>query len=224
MPPLRYKYQTITIGEHDIHLRTLMNRNQFHDPDGEAEAAGIYEGYWSLFGVVWNAARVLAELMNREDIEGKRILEMGCGIALPSLLLHKRGADITATDYHPEAGAFLADNVELNELPPLPWVQADWALESPELGQFDLLIGSDILYERDHVDVLAGFVERHAKPASRVVLVDAGRGHSNHFARALQAQGFELLSKERADDGDHLTEEFGGWVYELERHSQTRTG
>ncbi len=217
MPPLRYRYQTISIQELDIHLRTLKNRNQFHDPDGEAEDAGVHEGTWALFGVVWDASRVLAELMNRRDIEGIRILEMGCGIGLPSLLLHMRGADITASDYHPESGTFLEGNVELNELEPLPWVQADWDGKNAELGRFDLMIGSDILYERDQVEVLAGFVERHANPTCHVVLVDAGRGHSNHFARALEARGFTLLSKVRADEGEHLNEAFGGWVYELRR-------
>ena len=37
----------------------------------------------------------------------KRILEVGCGIGLSSLILNRLNADITATDYHPEAEKFL---------------------------------------------------------------------------------------------------------------------
>ncbi len=45
----------------------------------------------------------LALLMLDYDIKGKRILEMGCGIDLASLVLNSRRADITATDRHPQA-------------------------------------------------------------------------------------------------------------------------
>ncbi len=49
-------------------------------------------------------------------IAGKRILEVGCGIGLCSLVLQQRGADITASDYHPVAEKFLRHNTDLNGL------------------------------------------------------------------------------------------------------------
>jgi tRNA1(Val) A37 N6-methylase TrmN6 len=110
----RVSYQTLEFNDLDIHLRTLKDRNQFSDPLGEAESMGISSAQWSLFGVVWDSSLVLAHEMAAYAIEGKRILEVGCGIALSSHVLNARHADITATDYHPEAGSFLADNVRLN--------------------------------------------------------------------------------------------------------------
>ena len=52
MKPLRYKYQTIEIGDNDIHLRTLKDKQQFSDQDNKAENIGISSATWSLFGVI----------------------------------------------------------------------------------------------------------------------------------------------------------------------------
>ena len=59
----------------------------------------------------------LAAEAARLEIGGRRILEVGCGLALPSLVLAGRGADITATDYHPLAGEFLERNARENGVP-----------------------------------------------------------------------------------------------------------
>ena len=62
----------------------------------------------------------------------------------------------------------------------------------PTLGHFDLIIASDVLYERGHAALLAGLIGRHALPEAEVVLSDPGRGHGAAFTRALATQGFEL--------------------------------
>ena len=59
------------------------------------------------------------------EINGKRILELGCGMALSSLLINRRGGNITATDYHPQAGIFLKKNTELNEDADIPFFLPD---------------------------------------------------------------------------------------------------
>ena len=64
--------------------------------------------------------------MSKYEIEGRRVLEVGCGMALSSLLINRRGGDITATDYHPEAGAFLQANTLLNEDAEIPYFRANW--------------------------------------------------------------------------------------------------
>ncbi|WVI84620.1 hypothetical protein VSX76_12665 [Methylophaga thalassica] len=107
--PVRVRYQTIEVGDMDIHLCTLRDKQQFSDPEGEADDMGISSATWPLFGVVWPSSIVLANHMLDYDIKNKRILEIGCGMALSSLLLNERMADITATDYHPEVNHFLIE-------------------------------------------------------------------------------------------------------------------
>ncbi|MGD2159601.1 MAG: histidine kinase, partial [Gammaproteobacteria bacterium] len=123
---LRYRYQTIELNGFDIHLRTLRDRQQYNDIDGIAEKLGISPASWPLFGVVWPSGEILARLMLDYEIEGKRILEVGCGIALASLVLSKRLADITATDHHPEVENFLLENIKLNDGNDIPFVRTGW--------------------------------------------------------------------------------------------------
>src|SRR5699024_3879918 len=147
----------------DIHLCTLRDNQQFSDPDGVAEQLGISSATWPLFGVVWPSSLVLANDMLDYDIAGRRIVEVGCGIGLSSILLNKRNADITATDYHPKVEHFLNRNAKLNNGKAIAFERVDWADENCDLGLFDLIIGSDILYEDQHVELLANFIARHAK-------------------------------------------------------------
>lgn len=190
-PGYRIKYSTLSIGVEDFHLCSLRDKQQFADRDGLAERAGISSATWSLFGQLWPAGEVLAQTLSGMPLEGLRILELGCGLGLTSLVLQRLGADITASDYHPLAGEFLLRNAELNQLPPIPYLNCDWAEEYLELGLFDLVIGSDLLYERDHPSLLADFIARHCNRRAAVLIVDPGRGHSARFSQHMQAHGYQ---------------------------------
>ena len=190
MPSPRIRYETIEIDEFDIHIRSLRDNQQFSDRLGEAQALGISSAQWPLFGILWASSKVLAHEMASYPIAGKRILEVGCGLALSSLVLNARHADITATDIHPEAGSFLVENVRINHGGKIPFLRAGWNDASDGLGQFDLIIGSDILYERDHIDLLSEFIDGHAKPVCEVVLVDPGRSNHAAFSKKMVALGY----------------------------------
>jgi predicted nicotinamide N-methyase len=192
MTSLRIKYQTLEMGGFDIHLRTLRDNQQFEDPEGEAAALGISSANWPLFGVVWESSKVLARHMLDYDVAEKRILEVGCGIALASLVLNERQSDITATDVHPEAGGYLQHNVALNKGRAIPFTRTDWLDDATDLGLFDLIIGSDLLYEHAHAEMLSGFIEAHANPACEVVIVDPGRGNHARFSTMMGTHGFSV--------------------------------
>jgi ETFB lysine methyltransferase len=215
-PEVRVRYHTLEVGEHDIHLRTLRDRQQYYDHNDEAEKLGISAASWPLFGVVWDSSIVLAQYLLTLDIANKRILEVGCGIGLCSLLLNKRHADITATDQHPEAAAFLAENVKLNHDQPIPFVRTDWAEQSAELGMFDLIVGSDLLYEPDHVALLADFIEQHAKPTCLIILVDPGRGFHGRFSKRLVSLGY-VHSTQKSTTANGLAVEFRGQILSYQR-------
>ncbi len=206
MSSLRIRYQTIEFDDVDIHLRTLRDNQQFQDVDGVAERLGISSATWPRFGIVWAAGRVLAHHMADYQIRGKRILEVGCGIALASLILNHREADITATDYHPEAGNFLAQNVELNDGEEIPFVRTGWCDEESDLGKFDLIIGSDLLYERSHAADLSAFIDQHAEPACEVIIVDPGRGQQGRFTREMESLGYSH-SRSKPENTDYLEHE-----------------
>lgn len=196
MPGYTVHTSTVRVAGIDFRIRALSDKQQFADPDGDAERAGISSATWPIFGVLWPAGLVLAEEMSAFPVVGKRILEIGCGLGLSSLVLQRRGADITASDHHPLAGEFLAANAALNGLNPLAFRIAQWAGPNPGLGVFDIIIGSDVLYERDHVALLAGFFAEHASADAQILITDPGRNHGNALNRALAAQGYQC-SQER---------------------------
>ena len=192
MPGYTTRQLTVRLGEHDYSIRALSDLQQFADPHHDAERIGISSAQWSLFGQVWPSGRVLAEAMCTYDIDGKRILELGCGLGLASIVLQRRHADVVASDHHPLAESFLRQNALQNELETISYRDLPWEIHDTTLGYFDLIIGSDILYEQTHSELLAQIVVRHAKSTAEILITDPGRGNSNRFSRALIAQGFTV--------------------------------
>ena len=200
MPGYLVKHQSIAIeGVDNLTIRSLLDRQQFCDPLGEAERRGISSASWPLFGLLWPSSLRLAARMALHPVTpGERILEMGCGLALAALVAHRRGADVTASDCHPLASAFLEENLRLNQLPPLPYRHGQWgsaadpSIADPLEGRFDLVIGSDLLYERDSDGALAQFIAQHTTPAAQVWVVDPDRGNRAAFTRHMAGHGFSV--------------------------------
>lgn len=193
MPGYEVKFQRVGVaGGDDLEIRSLLDRQQYADPRGAAQAAGISPASWPLFGQLWPSAEKLADMMQAWELGALRVLEIGCGLGLASLVVHRRGGNITASDCHPLAETFLQENVLLNKLPALKYLTGDWARASPVLGEFDLIIGSDVLYEPGQPQQLASFIERHAAWRAEVLIVDPNRGNRLAFNRCMARLGFSL--------------------------------
>ena len=187
------KHECIAIdGGASLNIRSLLNQQQFHDPLGIALALGVSSATWPLFGLVWPSARKMADVMQTFPIADLRILEIGCGLGLASLVIHRRLGNVTASDYHPYTQRFLSANLLLNDMHTLPYVSGHWERANPSLGEFDLIIGSDVLYERDHPQQLAGFIQRHAAEHAQVLIIDPNRGNRAVFHKSMKNNGFEL--------------------------------
>ena len=206
MPGYLVKHEDIAIdGVADLHIRSLLDRQQFSDPQDLALSQGISSAAWPLFGLLWPSGLQLAGRMAaRPMVQGERILEIGCGLALASLVSHRRGSDVTASDCHPLAASFLAENLRLNGLLPMDYRHGQWSESATDLlppvaqdqqtltGRFNLLIGSDILYERDDGGLLAGFIGRHIAARAEVWIVDPNRGNRAKFSKQMAGMGFSL--------------------------------
>ncbi|MGW8228819.1 MAG: class I SAM-dependent methyltransferase [Gammaproteobacteria bacterium] len=184
------KHETISVNNIDYQIRSLKDRQQFYDYEQRAAALGISSATWPLFGVVWPAARILADTVSMYALEGKRVLEIGCGIALSSIVLHKMGVDITASDYHPLAREFLDKNVLNNKMSPIKYQTGNWEMENPLLGEYDLIIGSDVLYEPAHSEHVSEFIHTHSNNDVEVIIVDPNRGNRANFTKKMIALGY----------------------------------
>jgi predicted nicotinamide N-methyase len=195
MNSLRLCYKTFEIGNLDIHVRMLRDTLQYQDTNGAAEKLGICSAVWPLFGVVWPAGEILARHMFEYEVTGKKILEVGCGIGLASLVLNRRSANVTATDYHPDAERFLNYNTTLNKDVKIPFVRTGWNDKENSLDVYDIIIGSDLLYERDHADLLSAFIDRHAKENCDVIIIDPGRGNHASFSKKMVALNYSCTQR-----------------------------
>src|SRR5690606_11116343 len=114
-------------GTSDLCIRSLLDSQQYYDPAGTAQSLGICSASWPLFGLLWPSSRQLAARMAQRPVcNDERILEIGCGLALASLVGHRRGARVTASDCHPLASSFLDHNLQLNQLPGLKYRHGQW--------------------------------------------------------------------------------------------------
>jgi predicted nicotinamide N-methyase len=122
---------------------------------------------------------------------GARVLELGCGVALPSLALAGLGADVLATDWYDDALLFARANAERNGLPPLRTDLLDWRHPRGGWG-YDLVIAADVLYEQRNGPVLAALLSRVTAPGGTVLIADPGRVYAGDFLRLMRDTGWEV--------------------------------
>ena len=145
--------------------------------DEEAFGNDEFMPYWA---ELWPAAIALADALPR-DLEGVRLVELGCGLGVPSLVAAARGARVTAVDWATDAIGLLRANAALNGLE-LNALHADWRAFD---GDFDLVLAADVLYERRNVEPLVTLLPRLA-PESLVAL--AGRPYEEEFLRRMRSE------------------------------------
>jgi predicted nicotinamide N-methyase len=169
----------------------------------------ILETLCPYFGTVWPAARALTlELLEEDRLEGTRVLELGCGLAIPSIAAAMRGAETTATDCHPDIDAFLKINLAANGSPRVRYHSLDWrhAENLIELGKFDWVIASDVLYEKHQPRIVAQVIAATLAKSGRFILADPGRPYLQEFSDEMSRLGYKVIVQTRtvADPGAEL--------------------
>lgn len=102
--------------------------------------------YWA---ILWPSALALAEELAASELAGSRVLELACGLGLPSLAAATVGAAVTASDVVSGCLPYVQESARLSGLA-LETLVVDVAAPPSELREgepFDVVIGSDLLYE-----------------------------------------------------------------------------
>jgi predicted nicotinamide N-methyase len=157
-------------------LRLLQPPESAALPDtGPVEWAPVAP-YWS---VLWRSGVALARELDGMALRGLRVVELGCGLAVPSIAAARAGAAVLATDACADALALVARNAHTNGVH-IETATVDWA-EPGELvrrAPFDLVLAADVLYERASVALLLSLMPRLAPEAW---LADPGRPAASAF-------------------------------------------
>ncbi len=153
-----------------------------------------FEELCPMFGVVWPSARALARRALTTGLRDRRVLELGCGLALPSLVAARAGARVVATDQHPDTERFLAENLARNRLR-VTYARLDWSGEAPpevpERG-FDVVLASDVLYASSMPALLASALDRFLAEGGVALVTDPGRPWLQAFADAAGGRGLSV--------------------------------
>jgi predicted nicotinamide N-methyase len=154
-------------------LRILQPEEAAELPDdGPVEWAPVAP-YWA---VLWRSGVALARELEGEGLGGLRVVEVGCGLAVPSIAAARAGASVLATDVSREALALAKRNARANGVR-IETTTFDW--EAPgNLAPFDLVLAADVLYERSAVAPLLSLLPRLAPEA---LLADPGRPAAGAF-------------------------------------------
>jgi predicted nicotinamide N-methyase len=178
--------ERITVGAWDL---VLLRPD---DPESliDEERFGIDEfmPYWA---ELWPSGIALARHVAELPLAGKRVLELGCGLGLPSLSAAAAGAEVLATDWAREALDLLRSNAAANELR-LETARLDWRDDAPPGSPFDLVLAADVLYEDRNAEPLLALLDHTVADAGEAVVADPGRRHAEAFFEAAVARGWSL--------------------------------
>jgi predicted nicotinamide N-methyase len=143
------------------------------------EEAFEHEEFLPYWAELWPSAVALAREVARLDVDGLRVLELGCGLGLPSIVAALGGAHVLATDWSPDALEVAARNADRNgaelETTLAAWVTASALVDA---APWDLVLGADLLYERRNVEQLLVLLPRLGHD---VLLAEPGRPFESTF-------------------------------------------
>jgi predicted nicotinamide N-methyase len=181
MPDSRERLKQLDLVEAEVQLpaRTL---SVLRPRDAEAlldEEAFEQEEFLPYWAELWSSGEALAREVAERDVAGFRVVELGCGLALPSLAAAMGGAHVLATDWSPDAVELAQENARRNalelETALVRWSEPDALLER---APWDLVLAADVLYERRNVDELLAVLPKLGKD---VLIADPGRPHAKTF-------------------------------------------
>jgi predicted nicotinamide N-methyase len=133
--------------------------------------------YWA---DLWPSARGLARhLLDNPPVE-RRGIELGAGVALPSLALAWLGLEAVATDWYDDALRFASANAERNGVGTVETRRLDWLRDAPE-ERYPLVVAADVLYEIRNAEALALVLPRLVAEGGRALVADPGRVYEREF-------------------------------------------
>lgn len=169
----------IVLGETEISLTGPL----------EWQDSGPRLSYW------WQptaAAIALAvHLLGVGSLAQKRVLDLGCGLGLSGIAAGLAGADVVFMDAEATAIDFARYNASCNglSLDRADFSASDWE-DVVQMGSFDFVIGSEILYDYFSHGDLINFIQAHVADDGSVVLADRKRLCVSRFLGRMRDKGF----------------------------------
>jgi predicted nicotinamide N-methyase len=155
-------------------MDALLDRPQTHERFKQDE----YMPYWAQ---PWPSSALLAEAVFHGPAgNGRPAIEIGCGVGVVSIAAALMGWAVTASDYDEDATFFARYNAHLNHVELAGSICLDYRIPLDE-PRFDLILGSDLLYERNKCEPVARWVASALRPGGEAWLSDPNRSAADGF-------------------------------------------
>ena len=149
--------------------------------------------YWA---DLWPSSIILAGKLLELDGHGRSALELGCGVGLSTLAATSAGFDVLSTDYYEDALDVTRANVFRNLGKLARTRLVDWRHLPLDLGTFDLIFASDVLYENEYAKLLPVLLRGLLSSRGIVLIADPGRVAAPVFVEACGEHGLVIRKKE----------------------------
>ena len=148
-------------------------------------------GYWA---VLWPSSSALAVMTSAaDDLTGKRIIEVGCGVGAAGLVAAALGAEVILSDIEPRALDIVQANADANQLQ-VQTLAMDWNHPPEDLGTFDGILAADVMYDTGMMRGVLRFIRRHLRPGGIAAVTDPNRVMPGGVSGAARLHGLEVSS------------------------------
>ena len=177
-------------------LRVLRPRDSEALLDDHAFEHEEFLPYWA---ELWPSGVALARAIGVQSLGARRVVELGCGLGLPAIAAALAGGRVLATDWSAAATARAADNAERNGTV-VETLVCSWTAPEPivERGPWDVVLASDVLYERRDVDPLLAVLPRLLAARGEAWIADPGRPPAAEFLERA-AERFDVRTTPAAE-------------------------
>ena len=185
--------RTVQVGGREVALLSPANADDLISEEDYVKDERL--PYWA---DLWPSARILAEEVRTMRLEGQRVLELGCGMGLVAIAASMAGAAVTASDYYDDALLFARLNVAEATGATIATRMVDWSKMPADLGKFDVVLASDVLYEPRYAGLVARAIAATLARGGEAIVADPGRIALPSFRAEAEALGLTSVGGARS--------------------------
>ncbi|MEP6732904.1 MAG: methyltransferase domain-containing protein [bacterium] len=174
----------LRVAERDVVLLSPANADDLISEDDYVQDERL--PYWA---DLWPSAQILANEVAIMRLAGQRVLELGCGLGVVSLAAAMAGAEVTATDYYDDAILFASLNVADATGKQIATRMVNWVAMPDDLGKYDVVLASDVLYEHRYAAMVADAIARTLVRGGEAIVADPGRIALDEFLEECSDRG-----------------------------------